>query len=282
MNTGDCEWKNSTRLAGFLCFVFTGLSIYSYYLAPNFNYGSYTVFRFHISKHSVGLMSWMLAMSMGRTWAPAYFPKPAKNTQANWLGCAIMWCSFLAIPTIPCILLIRQETHETSRAIHPTSAGFLGDISPLMMAAYKGDLQEIKRLIDNGANVNERNNVNNTALHFAAGAFPVQNLPGIQLSPSLQGESVLSLGRSTGGNRISRPNRIYRGSPAAVAYLIEHGAYINAEDGVKNTPLIDAVMNNNPAILEPNVIRSILTYLRLPDKPPDLAPAQIPDQAQFS
>jgi hypothetical protein len=36
------------------------------------------------------------------------------------------------------------------------------------------------------------------------------------------------------------------------------------------------------AILEPNVIRSILTYLRLPDKPPDLAPAQIPDQAQFS
>jgi hypothetical protein len=36
------------------------------------------------------------------------------------------------------------------------------------------------------------------------------------------------------------------------------------------------------AILEPNVIRSMLTYLRLPDKPPDLAPAQIPDQAQFS
>ena len=36
------------------------------------------------------------------------------------------------------------------------------------------------------------------------------------------------------------------------------------------------------AILEPNAIRSILTHLRLPDKPPDLAPAQIPDQRQFA
>ena len=30
------------------------------------------------------------------------------------------------------------------------------------------------------------------------------------------------------------------------------------------------------AILEPNAIKSILTYLGLPDKPPELAPAQIP------
>jgi hypothetical protein len=37
-----------------------------------------------------------------------------------------------------------------------------------------------------------------------------------------------------------------------------------------------------PAILEPNVIRSMLTYLRLPDKPPDLGPPQIPDQIQFA
>jgi len=36
------------------------------------------------------------------------------------------------------------------------------------------------------------------------------------------------------------------------------------------------------AILEPHAIRAILTHLRLPDKPPDLAPARILEQFQFS
>ncbi len=36
------------------------------------------------------------------------------------------------------------------------------------------------------------------------------------------------------------------------------------------------------AILEPHAIRSILTHLRLPDKPPELAPALIPEQPQFA
>jgi hypothetical protein len=36
------------------------------------------------------------------------------------------------------------------------------------------------------------------------------------------------------------------------------------------------------AILEPHAIRSILTYLGLPDKPPELAPARIPEQTQFA
>ena len=36
------------------------------------------------------------------------------------------------------------------------------------------------------------------------------------------------------------------------------------------------------AILEPHAIQSILTYLRLPDKPPGLAPARIPEQVQFA
>jgi hypothetical protein len=36
------------------------------------------------------------------------------------------------------------------------------------------------------------------------------------------------------------------------------------------------------AILEPNAIKTILTYLRLPDKPPDPAPARIPSQMRFA
>jgi hypothetical protein len=35
------------------------------------------------------------------------------------------------------------------------------------------------------------------------------------------------------------------------------------------------------AILEPHAIKNILTHLKLPDKPPGLAPAQIPEQFQF-
>jgi hypothetical protein len=36
------------------------------------------------------------------------------------------------------------------------------------------------------------------------------------------------------------------------------------------------------AIIEPTAVRTLLTYLGLPDKPPGLAPARIPEQFQFS
>ena len=36
------------------------------------------------------------------------------------------------------------------------------------------------------------------------------------------------------------------------------------------------------AVLDPHAITSILSHLKLPDKPPGLAPARIPEQFQFS
>src|SRR5690348_5036424 len=36
------------------------------------------------------------------------------------------------------------------------------------------------------------------------------------------------------------------------------------------------------AILEPTAVRTILTYLKLPEKPPELAPAHIPEQEEFA
>ena len=36
------------------------------------------------------------------------------------------------------------------------------------------------------------------------------------------------------------------------------------------------------AILEPHAIKSILNHLRLPDKPPGLAPSRIPEQFHFN
>jgi hypothetical protein len=36
------------------------------------------------------------------------------------------------------------------------------------------------------------------------------------------------------------------------------------------------------AILEPNAIKTILTYLRFPDNPPNPAPAGIPSRMRFA
>lgn len=211
MNTTHDGLKNSRRLAALLCVIFTGMAIYFYFTTRFYN-DYYRLFGFYIKKRSLSLVTWMLALSMGRAGIPAYFPFPLKKTNASWAACVGIWCFFLAIPAVPFIRDMRNIRRTQNH--RPTSDEQLGNISPLMMAAYKGDLQEMERLIKSGADVNARNNINNTALHFAAGAFPVQN-------------------------------RMYRGSPSAVAYLIAQGADVNAEDSVKNTPLIDAVMNNN-------------------------------------
>jgi hypothetical protein len=43
-----------------------------------------------------------------------------------------------------------------------------------------------------------------------------------------------------------------------------------------------ALAGSIPAILEPAAIKAILTYLKIPDKPPDLLSARIPEQTQFA
>src|SRR6266705_4016878 len=73
---------------------------------------------------------------------------------------------------------------------------FEGDIAPLMHAAYRGDLEAMSRLIQQGADVNEANLAGMTALDFAAGATPIVN-------------------------------QVYRGSPDAVKLLLKHGANPN-------------------------------------------------------
>ena len=48
--------------------------------------------------------------------------------------------------------------------------------------------------------------------------------------------------------------------------------------------LLDHMLISPPssAILEPNAIKSIVMHLRIPDKPPELSPAQVPEQMQFA
>ncbi len=187
----------------FLFCIFAGLSIFLRLTSSYNDY--YTLFGFHLQKQ--GLSSVLLVAAMFAIFIPAYFTIPAKAAKVGLLvAFAVMF--FSAALIIPTMLKFNRRVNNG------TLVERLGDIPPLMLAAYKGDLREMERLIKSGVNVNARNDVNNAALHFAAGATPIQN-------------------------------QIDRGSPAAVAYLIEQGADVNAQNNAKITPLMDAVINDN-------------------------------------
>lgn len=89
-------------------------------------------------------------------------------------------------------------------------------MSPLMGAAYRGDIATVKTLVAHGADVNEKNAYGATALMMAAGATPV--------SPPA-----------------------HAGSTEVLAYLIDHGAEVNAIGGNDTTALRFAIMHHNMA-----------------------------------
>lgn len=79
----------------------------------------------------------------------------------------------------------------------------------LIIAVIGGDMDEVKRLIAAGANVNVSNNAGGTALKFAA----------------------------------------YFGRVEMVSLLINSGAYVNTRDGIGWTPLMDASQNGHTEIV---------------------------------
>ena len=191
------------RLA-YLPLLYVAFATASIYLMLKSNYADYyTAFGFHIQKRA--LSSLLLFLAISTVLIPSVFRVKAKATKIIFSIFTVGWLFTLILPISTIIKFNRK-----------VSAGLIerhGNTTPLMMAAYKGNLQEMKRLVENGADVNARNDVNNTALHFAAGATPIEN-------------------------------QIYRGSPEAAAYLIEHGADLNAQNGTGITPLMDAIIND--------------------------------------
>ena len=191
-----------------LCFsgLFAVFAVSSIFLRLTSSYDQYdTLFGFHIQKQA--LSSLLLSIALLAISVPAYVNAPSKTGKLSILVCAGALFVFTAV------IVTSQMAKFNERVNNGTLGEKTGVISPLMMAAYQGDIQKMEMLIKSGADVNARNNVNNTALHFAAGAAPV--------------------------------SQIYRGSPAAVAYLIEHGAAVNAQNNTNITPLMDAVLNPN-------------------------------------
>lgn len=88
-------------------------------------------------------------------------------------------------------------------------------ITPLMQAAYDGDIEKMRQLVDHGAAINQRNNLGLTALFFAAGGSHTQ--------PAA------------------------KGSTEAVKFLLDHGAAVNFGSRINGiTPLMAAADNENP------------------------------------
>ncbi len=184
-----------------LCAVFAGASLFLRFTSSFDDY--YTLLGFHLQKQ--GLSSLLLFLAMFTVSIPAYATSQSKVAKVSLLitvGGALLFTILLVSPTM---IKFNQRVNNGTLVERP------GSLTPLMMSASQGDLQEMERLIKSGANVNARNDVNNTALHFAVGATPIQN---------------------------------HNGSPQAVAFLIEQGADANAENNTKITPLMDAVVND--------------------------------------
>jgi ankyrin repeat protein len=165
----------------------------------------YTVLGFHAQKR--GLSSLFLYVALLIILGQSISSAQSKATKIICMVLVIGWIPLVALPLSTMIKFNQRVNNGTLVEVH-------GNTTLLMTAAYEGNILEIEKLIKNGADVNAHNDVNNTALHFATGATPIQN-------------------------------QIYRGSPEAVNLLIKHGADVNSRNKTGITPLMDAVYNNN-------------------------------------
>jgi hypothetical protein len=194
------------RLLPYVSLLYVALAGPSIYLLLKSSQNDYyTFFGFNMQKRALNSLLLFLAISV--VLIPNLFRVQRKISRVIYWILTVGWLVTVFLPISTMLKFNRRVNNGTLVEIH-------GNTTRLMMAAYESNLQEMERLIKSGADVNARNDVNNTPLHFAAGATPIQN-------------------------------QIYRGSPEAVAYLIRQGADVNAQNKAGITPLMDAVYNNN-------------------------------------
>lgn len=87
--------------------------------------------------------------------------------------------------------------------------------SELMMAAYDGDLDKMRQLLKQGADINQTNKLGSTALYFAAGA--------------------------------TRTQAAFKGSAEAVKFLLQHGATVNHHSNINGYTTLMAACSNQYA-----------------------------------
>jgi ankyrin repeat protein len=115
--------------------------------------------------------------------------------------------------------------------------------TPLMDAAYRGDVVVMRDLIARGADVDQRNAAGTTALIFAAGATPVvdQRYRGSAEAVEL----LVASGAAVDGGSASGPTPLMyaamHGNVRSAEVLLQHGADVNAQRSFHETALGCAV-----------------------------------------
>jgi ankyrin repeat protein len=116
-------------------------------------------------------------------------------------------------------------------------------MTTIIKAAGDGDLNKVKHLIDQGANVNVHDKSGNTALIMASAQ---QHLNVVKYLIQ-RGASVNARNENGGTAVIFASNDVFGGDGniATLKYLIERGALINARDTTRGTALLVAAGRGN-------------------------------------
>ena len=121
----------------------------------------------------------------------------------------------------------------------PTSA--IGELMPLHEAARKGDVEEVKRLLDNGANVWAQDYGGTTALYWAA----FRHVEAVKV--------LLEHGADVGARDEDGKTALFfaaqNGNVDVVKVLLEHGADVEAKDKDGWTALHRAVWKGRGAVV---------------------------------
>jgi dipeptidyl aminopeptidase/acylaminoacyl peptidase len=117
------------------------------------------------------------------------------------------------------------------------------DISPLHLAVHKGDLAEVRNLVEKGADVNNGTRRGTTPLHTAAAA-------GLDDVAALLIEKGADVNAKMNWPWTPIHSAAENGYKDIVELLIAHGANVNAEDGARRTPLYYAKEKRHTEIVE--------------------------------
>ena len=116
--------------------------------------------------------------------------------------------------------------------------------APLIQAVQAGDLKKAKKLIANGTNVNQTDDVGFPALSIAAGRGD-ENMTKLLLDA---GANVNAHSATLNDTALARAAQ--NGNRPTVSALLAAGAHVDDRDGAGWTPLFNAALKGDPEIVE--------------------------------
>jgi ankyrin repeat protein len=116
--------------------------------------------------------------------------------------------------------------------------------TPLHNAAYGRSLEIIKILVENGADINAKNEEGGTPFHFAA------YTASMEIIKYFVEEKKVNINQADKEGKKPIHYSAFKGSVPAVKYLVDHGANANAKDFDSATPLHKAASCGSLALVK--------------------------------